>query len=117
MLVAAMNPCPCGNYPDMQKCSCTPSQIQKYLGKISQPFLDRMDLCIETPKVEYQELDIERIGGIIGGNTKQSSRSKEITEKKIRGNANPNKLYAWTGRNQDLYSIRQCGKKVDGEGI
>lgn len=121
MLVAAMNPCPCGNYPDMQKCSCTPSQIQKYLGKISQPFLDRMDLCIETPKVEYRELDIERNrkkrGGIIGGNTKQSSRNKKITEKKIRGNANPYKLYAWTGRNQDLYSIRQCGKKVDGEGI
>ena len=43
--------------------------------------------------------------------------SKKITEKKIRGNANPYKLYAWTGRNQDLYSIRQCGKKVDGEGI
>mgnify|MGYP002239321432 CR=1 FL=1 len=51
MLVAAMNPCPCGNYPDVQKCSCTPGQIQKYLGKISQPFLDRMDICIETPKV------------------------------------------------------------------
>lgn len=88
MLVAAMNPCPCGNYPDMQKCSCTPSQIQKYLGKISQPFLDRMDLCIETPKVEYRELDIERIGkrgGIIGGNTKQSSRSKKITEKRYEG--------------------------------
>lgn len=57
MLVAAMNPCPCGNYPDVQKCSCTPGQIQKYLGKISQPFLDRMDICIETPKVAYQDLD------------------------------------------------------------
>ncbi len=57
MLVAAMNPCPCGNYPDVQKCSCTPGQIQKYLGKISQPFLDRMDICIETPKVVYQDLD------------------------------------------------------------
>ena len=56
MLVAAMNPCPCGNYPDVQKCSCTPGQIQKYLGKISQPFLDRMDICVETPKVEYEDL-------------------------------------------------------------
>lgn len=60
MLVAAMNPCPCGNYPDVQKCSCTPGQIQKYLGKISQPFLDRMDICIETPKVVYRDLDGER---------------------------------------------------------
>ncbi len=57
MLIAAMNPCPCGNYPDMQKCSCTPRQIEQYLGKISQPFLDRMDLCIETPRVQYQELE------------------------------------------------------------
>ena len=56
MLVAAMNPCPCGNYPDMQKCSCTPSQIQKYLGKISQPFLDRMDLCVEVPAMSFEEL-------------------------------------------------------------
>lgn len=56
MLVAAMNPCLCGNYPDMNKCTCTFSQIQKYLGKISQPFLDRMDICIETPKVKYEEL-------------------------------------------------------------
>ena len=60
MLVAAMNPCPCGNYPDVQKSSCTPGQIQKYLGKISQPFLDRMDICIETPKVVYRDLDGER---------------------------------------------------------
>lgn len=76
MLVAAMNPCPCGNYPDMQKCSCTPSQIQKYLGKISQPFLDRMDLCIETPKVEYRELDIERIG-------KKEEESSEVIQSRV----------------------------------
>ena len=57
MLVAAMNPCPCGNYPDMQKCRCTPWQIEQYLGKISQPFLDRIDLCIETPRIQYQELE------------------------------------------------------------
>ena len=76
MLVAAMNPCPCGNYPDMQKCSCTPSQIQKYLGKISQPFLDRMDLCIETPKVEYRELDIERIG-------KKEEESSEVIRSRV----------------------------------
>ena len=56
MLVAAMNPCPCGCYPDMQKCTCTPVQIQNYLGRISQPFLDRIDLCVEAPRVEYDSL-------------------------------------------------------------
>ena len=56
MMVAAMNPCPCGNYPDYNKCNCTPVQIQRYLGKISQPFLDRIDICIEVPRVKFDEL-------------------------------------------------------------
>lgn len=56
MLVAAMNPCPCGYYPDYEKCICTPTQIRQYLGKISQPFLDRIDVCVESPRVEYEAL-------------------------------------------------------------
>lgn len=60
MLVAAMNPCPCGCYPDMNRCTCTPYQIQNYLGKVSQAFLDRIDICIETPKVRYEDLKIQK---------------------------------------------------------
>lgn len=56
MLVAAMNPCPCGNYPDLNRCSCTQGQIGQYLSRVSQPFLDRMDICIEVPRIEYTEL-------------------------------------------------------------
>ena len=59
LLVAAMNPCPCGNYPDLNKCTCTTSQIRGYLGKLSQPLLDRIDICIEVPKVEYSDLTDE----------------------------------------------------------
>lgn len=55
MLVAASNPCPCGMAPG-PKCICTPGQIRNYQGKISQPFLDRIDICMEAPKVEYEEL-------------------------------------------------------------
>ena len=61
MLVAAMNPCPCGNYPDLSRCNCTPGQIRQYLGRISQPFLDRIDICIETPRVQYEELKADEI--------------------------------------------------------
>lgn len=57
ILAAAMNPCPCGNYPNFEKCSCTPGQIQQYLGRISQPFLDRIDICVEAPKVSYEALN------------------------------------------------------------
>lgn len=60
MLVAAMNPCPCGYYPDMNRCSCTAYQIDNYLNKISQPFLGRMDICIEVPKLTYDELNGEK---------------------------------------------------------
>ena len=56
MLIAAINPCPCGNYPDMNNCTCTAEQIKRYLGKISGPLLDRIDICIETPKITYDEL-------------------------------------------------------------
>ncbi len=56
MLIGAMNPCPCGCYPNLERCTCTQTQIQQYLGKVSQPFLDRMDLCIETPKVRCELL-------------------------------------------------------------
>ncbi|MGN1165929.1 MAG: YifB family Mg chelatase-like AAA ATPase [Lachnospiraceae bacterium] len=60
ILAAAMNPCPCGNYPDFSKCTCLPWQIQKYLGHISQPFLDRIDICIEAPRIEYTDLNGKR---------------------------------------------------------
>ena len=63
MLVCAMNPCPCGNYgSSSQECTCTPIQIQKYVGKISGPLLDRIDIHVEVPTVKYTELSSKRIG-------------------------------------------------------
>lgn len=62
MLVAAMNPCPCGCYPNLERCTCTPAQIQAYLGKISQPFLDRIDLCVEAGRVDYENLTEQKKG-------------------------------------------------------
>lgn len=56
MLIAAMNPCNCGYYPDMNKCHCTPALISRHLKKISMPFIDRMDLCVEAPRVAFEEL-------------------------------------------------------------
>ena len=59
LLVAAMNPCPCGNYPDLNRCTCTTTQIQNYIGKLSQPFLERIDICVEVQKVQYSDLSGE----------------------------------------------------------
>lgn len=57
MLVAAMNPCPCGFYNDhVKQCSCTPNAIQRYLQRISGPLLDRIDIHIEVPRLRHDEL-------------------------------------------------------------
>lgn len=56
MLVAAMNPCPCGNFPDMNKCKCSETARSKYMSKISGPFLDRMDICITAEKVSLFDI-------------------------------------------------------------
>ena len=57
MLVAAMNPCPCGYHGDPKReCRCSPGQVERYRRKISGPLLDRIDLHVEAPAVEYREL-------------------------------------------------------------
>jgi len=63
MLIAAMNPCPCGYFTDPKKtCNCTPHQIQRYLGKISGPLLDRIDLHLEVPRLRVDELSRRKPG-------------------------------------------------------
>lgn len=58
MFVASMNPCPCGYYGSKDKeCTCTPQMISKYMGKISGPLLDRIDIQIEVTPVKYKKLD------------------------------------------------------------
>ena len=63
MLVAAMNPCPCGNLGDPRKqCTCTPSTVSRYQKRLSGPLLDRIDIFTEVPSVEYEKLTAERSG-------------------------------------------------------
>jgi magnesium chelatase family protein len=63
MTIAAMNPCPCGFYGDHKRqCQCTHLQIQRYRTKISGPLLDRLDIHVEVPAVQYQELARESSG-------------------------------------------------------
>jgi magnesium chelatase family protein len=63
MLVAALNPCPCGFRGDpRRKCECTPNQIERYMSKISGPLLDRIDIHIEVPAVPFRELSEQSAG-------------------------------------------------------
>lgn len=63
MLVAAMNPCPCGYRTDPKReCTCTPPQIKKYVSRISGPMMDRIDIHIQVPAVEYKDLSSDTAG-------------------------------------------------------
>ncbi|PWH16232.1 MAG: magnesium chelatase [Anaerolineae bacterium] len=62
-LVAAMNPCPCGYYGDSQKaCTCAPAIVTRYQKRISGPMLDRIDIHVEVPRVDYDKLSSDRLG-------------------------------------------------------
>lgn len=56
MLVAAMNPCPCGYYPDLKRCSCTDLEVKRYSGRVSGPLLDRIDLRVGVLRNTYEQV-------------------------------------------------------------
>ncbi len=59
MLVAAMNPCPCGYFPDRSRCTCSESEVRRYLSRISGPILDRIDVVTEAPRVDIRQLSAD----------------------------------------------------------
>ena len=81
MLVAAMNPCPCGyyNHPD-RECVCKPGEVQKYLNKISGPLMDRIDLHVEVLPVPYNELSDTRRGEPSSEIRKRVIKARKIQE-------------------------------------
>lgn len=93
MLVGAMNPCPCGFYPDKNKCQCMPYQIRKYVSHISGPILDRMDMVAETIYLEPKEKKISGLHNVefttnhmkqrvINARNFQKERYQKLFEKK-----------------------------------
>ncbi len=60
MLIAAMNPCNCGYFPDRNRCTCSRAMIERHLNKISRPLLDRMDLCVEVRRPVLSELSAKQ---------------------------------------------------------
>lgn len=60
MIAAAMNPCKCGFFPDLGKCRCTPTQIRRYLNRVSGPFLDRIDIGVEVPRQDLGMMTAEK---------------------------------------------------------
>jgi magnesium chelatase family protein len=74
-LVASMNPCPCGYFGSNRECKCSPPQIQRYVGKISGPLLDRIDIHVDVPAVNFKEL---RGKGVPAGESSASIRERIV---------------------------------------
>ena len=87
MLVAAMNPCPCGFYPDRNRCKCSPNEIRRYLGKVSGPILDRIDITVEAPRLELADLKSEGA----------DETSAEIRQRIMKARNRQNRRYEGTG--------------------
>lgn len=99
MLIASMNPCPCGYYGSSDKeCSCTPQSITKYMGKISGPLLDRFDIHIEVTPVKYNKLE-------------SSSPSESSQDIKLRVDS-ARKIQAERYKNYNIFSNSELTPKL-----
>ncbi len=86
MLIAAMNPCPCGFRGDPRRqCKCNPMQIERYLGRISGPLLDRIDIHIEVPPVPFRELSDKTSGTSSAQMKEQVQAAREIQHARFKG--------------------------------
>ena len=79
-LVASMNPCPCGYFGSQRECQCSPMQIQRYVGRISGPLMDRIDIHIDVPAVNFKEL---RGKGVPVGDSSETIRARVIKAREV----------------------------------
>lgn len=88
MLIAAMNPCPCGYFGDPNReCRCTPPMIQRYVGRVSGPLLDRIDIHVEVPPVKYRELRDEQSTEGSASIRERVERAREVQMRRGYANA------------------------------
>lgn len=81
LLLAAMNPCPCGYFPDMNRCTCASKDVNQYRNKISFPLLDRMDVCAEATMVSYDDLRNDRKSGMTSGQMRRRAKDAQVIQK------------------------------------
>jgi magnesium chelatase family protein len=88
MFISAMNPCPCGYYGDpVRECTCSMQTISRYQKRISGPLLDRIDIHIEVPRVDYQKLTDERLGERSEALRGRVERAREVQRRRFAGTA------------------------------
>jgi magnesium chelatase family protein len=86
MLVGAMNPCPCGFYGDpFRQCTCSPSLVSRYQKRISGPFIDRVDIFVEVPHIDYEKLADDRLGEQSDKVQGRVKAARSIQQKRFKG--------------------------------
>lgn len=86
MLVAAMNPCPCGHLGNRERsCRCTPAMVQRYRGRVSGPLLDRIDIHVEAPALTFAEIRSDRLEESSASIRQRVCRAREIQQERFRG--------------------------------
>ena len=86
MLVGAMNPCPCGYYGDpFRRCTCSPGLVSRYQRRISGPFIDRVDIFIEVPHVDYEKLADDRLGELSAKVQARATAARSLQLKRFEG--------------------------------
>jgi len=86
MLVGAMNPCPCGFYGDpFRQCTCSPSLVSRYQKRISGPFIDRVDIFVEVPHIDYEKLADDRLGEKSDKVQVRVKAARAIQQKRFKG--------------------------------
>lgn len=85
MLVAAMNPCPCGYFPDRSRCTCSGAEVRRYLSRISGPILDRIDVVTEAPRVDIRQLSADMDNEGSAGIRKRVMEARARQEHRYRG--------------------------------
>jgi magnesium chelatase family protein len=113
VLVAAMNPCPCGYLGDARRvCKCGPLPIERYMGRVSGPLLDRIDLHIEVPAVPFQELSAVADGTSSASMRQQVQHARTIQERRF--GSGGRKLNAHMSSRQ---LRKYCATDVEGKGL
>jgi len=113
-LIAAMNPCPCGYHGDSQKpCTCAPAVVTKYQKRISGPILDRIDIHIEVPRVDYEKLSGDRLG-----ETSESIRKRVQTARDIQNQRFTNSIDIVCNADMRIGEVRQfCALQSEGQSL
>ena len=90
-MIGSMNPCPCGNYGSQtRECTCTPTQIHKYLSKLSGPIMDRIDLHVEVDAISYDELKTKNEGESSSSIKERVSKAKKVQSERFKNSKNHN---------------------------